>query len=124
MKTRELASTEWATFFDCFSRRFRGRLVTVELSETPDARADALARRLPLLGLTVEPVDGPAESITVMVGDSPRENVVHVVRSPCRVRVAQVSNGEDEILIIDSGSGPTTRVDFRQGPVDAAAFDQ
>jgi hypothetical protein len=120
MKTRELASSEWAVFFDCFSRRFRGRPVTLELSETADARGDALARRMPLIGLTVEPHNGPAESITVMVGDSPSENVVHVVRSPCRVRVAQVTNGEDEVLIIDSGSGPTTRIDFRHQAVDAS----
>jgi hypothetical protein len=113
MKTRELASSEWAPFFDCFSRKFRGRPVTLELIETADARGDALARRLPLIGLTVEPPDGPAESITVMVGDSPHANVVHVVPRPCRVRVAQVTNGEDEMLIIDSGAGPTTRIDFR-----------
>jgi hypothetical protein len=114
MKTGELASSGWTSFFDCFSRQFRGRPVTLELSEATEARADALARQLPLIGLTVEPAHGPAECITVMVGDSPRENIVHVVRNPCRVRVAQLTNGEDEMLIIDSGAGPTTRIDFRR----------
>jgi hypothetical protein len=120
MTTRELALSEWAPFFDCFSRKFHGWPVTLDLSETPDARGDALARRLPLIGLTVEPTDGPPESITVMVGDSAHENVVHVVSSPCRVRVVQVTNGEDEMLIIDSGAGPTTRIDFRKPAVEAS----
>ena len=113
MKTRELSPGEWKLFFDCFSRRFRGAPVTVDLSESPDGRADTVARHLPLIGVTVEPANGPAESISIMVGDSPRVNVVHMVRQPCRVRVAQVTNGEDEVLIIDSRGGPTTRIDFR-----------
>ena len=73
-----------------------------------------MAASLPLVGVTVEPSLGPAQSIVVMLGDSPRANVVHVVRDPCRVRVAQVTDGEDEVLIIDSGAGPTTRIDFRK----------
>jgi len=119
MKSRELSRAEWGKFFDCFSRRFRGRAVTVELgefSEAPPAapaRADRLADGLPLIGVTVEPPRGPVGSIAVMAGDAHR-NVVHFVRDPCRVRVAQMTNGEDDLLIIDSGAGPTTRIDFRR----------
>ena len=113
MNTRELSPGEWKTFFDAFSRRFQGVPVTVDVCESRDGRAEMVARQLPLLGVTVEPPSGPAESIAIMVGDAPGENVVHVVREPHRVRVAQVSNGEDELLIIDSLSGLTTRIDFR-----------
>jgi len=113
MRTRELSAKEWAFFFDGFSRRFRGRPVTVGLSEAAEGRADTLAKAMPLLGVTVEPPRGRPESIVVMLGDSPRANVVHVVREPCRVRVAQLTDGEDDVLIIDSGAGPTTRIDFR-----------
>ena len=117
MSTRELSPGEWRTFFDCFSRRFRGKAITVDLSETPDGRADTVARRLPLVGVTAEPAHGKVETIAVMLGDSPDDNVLHVVREPCRVRVVQITGGEDEVLLIDSGAGPTTRIDFRH--VDA-----
>lgn len=116
--TRELSTAEWRTFFDCFSRRFRDQPMTVGLSETPEGRADIVAEQLPLVGITVEPAEGTAELIAVMMGDSPHENVVHVVREPCRVRVGQITGGEDEVVIIDSGAGPTTRLDFRPVPAN------
>ena len=113
MHTRDLSPSEWNGFFDMFSRRFQGLPVTVELKESPDGRPATVARELPLLGVTVEPRSGPAESIAIMVGDAPGANVVHMVRGPRRVRVAQVSNGEDDVLIIDSVNGPTTWIDLR-----------
>lgn len=90
--------------------------MTLGLSEAPEGRADTLADRLPLVGITVEPPRGPVETIVVMLGDSPREHVSHVVREPCRVRVVQVNNGEDDVVIVDSSAGPATRIDFRHVP--------
>ena len=113
MTTRELQPAEWSRFFDGFSRQFRGRRTTVQVIDSPDAQCHTLALRLPLLGITAEPPRGRAESIHVMVGESPVGNVVHFIRQPSRVRVAQLSNGEDDLLIIDSAAGPTTRIDFR-----------
>ena len=113
MTTRDLSPGEWKMFFDCFSRRFHGLPVKVDLSGTPEGRARSVARQLPLIGVTVEPPAGPPESIAIMVGESTDDNVVHVVREPCRVRVAQVTNGEDELLIIESKGGVTAWVDFR-----------
>ena len=112
MTTRELQPVEWSWFFDCFSRQHRGRRMTIEVVDAPDAQAFTLAHRLPLLGITAEPRRGQVESIQVMVGDSPGSNVVHFIRQPSHVRVAQLTNGEDDMLIIDSESGPTTRVNF------------
>ena len=114
MMTRELAPEEWAAFFDAFSRRFRGRHMTIEVAVAADADFRTLADRLPLLGITSEPAAAPTESIQVMLGDSPVQNVVHVIRQPSRVLVAQVSNGEDDRLTIESATGETTRVDFGQ----------
>lgn len=113
MTTRELQPVEWSWFFDGFSRQHRGKRMTIEVVDAPDAQAHTLAHRLPLLGITAEPRRGQVESIEVMVGDSPVSNVVHVIRQPSHVRVAQITNGEDEMLIIDSASGPTTRIEFR-----------
>jgi hypothetical protein len=116
MKARELSQEEWAKFFDAFSRQFRGRRMTLGLSEAAEGRADTLAEGLPLVGITVEPPHGPAESIVVMLGDSPHGHVSHVVRAPCRVRIVQVNSGEDDVVIVDSSAGPATRIDFRDVP--------
>jgi hypothetical protein len=114
MMTRELHPGEWAKFFDCFSRRFRGRRMTLGVTDAGgDAPLGTLADRLPLLGISMEPTRGPAEVIEVMLGDAPAQHVAHAIRRPSRVRVAQVSSGEDEVLLIDCEAGPTTRVDFR-----------
>ena len=127
--TRELAPEEWAFFFDGFSRRFRGRRMTLEVAVTADTEARTVADRLPLVGITAEPAAAPADSIQVMLGESPVENVVHVVRQPSRVLVAQVRNGEDDRLIIESATGETTCVDLGQtaraaGAVDSDALGQ
>ena len=81
MMTRELTPEEWAAFFDCFSRRFRGRRMTIEVALAADADSRTLADRLPLLGITVEPAAAPADSIQVMLGDAQVQNVVHVIGS-------------------------------------------
>jgi hypothetical protein len=114
MTTRELQPDEWAMFFDCFSRRLRGRPVTVLVGDS-DAATHAVARRLPLVGVTAEQSEGRVRSIEVLTGapgSPPAEHVSHVVRSPSAVRIGQVSNGEDEVLIIQSATDPTTFVDF------------
>ena len=113
MNSRELSPGEWKTFFDAFSRRFQGVPVTVDLGASADGRAELVAKQLPLLGVTVEPSTGPPEFVAIMVGDAPDQNVVHVVREPRRVTVAQVTNGEDDLLLIESVDGSTTRIDFR-----------
>ena len=117
MTTRELQAAEWARFFDGFSRRFCGRRMRVEVIASGEDRPCTLADRLPLLGITAEPSRGPARLIEVMLGDGASGDVAHVVREPSRVRVAQISDGEDEMLLIDSDGGPITRIDFR--PVTA-----
>src|SRR5687768_4824253 len=105
MMTRELQPIVWAHFFDCFSRQNCGRTMTVDVMPAPDARAYTVARRLPLLGITAEPRRGQPELIQVMLGGPDEGNVSHVIPRPARVRVAQVTNGEDEMLIIESESG-------------------
>ena len=117
MFTRELSPGEWRAFFDCFGRRFRGRPMAFDLGETAEDCAESVARRLPLVGVTAEPAHGRVETIAVVLGDCADDKVVHVVRDPCRVRVVQITGGEDEVLLIDSGAGPAARVDFRH--VDA-----
>jgi hypothetical protein len=113
MTTRELDQSEWASFFDCFSRHFRGRPVMLDVRDpaAPGIQRH-VARDLPLIGVTAEHFDGRITSVEILVGDSPDEHVSHVVNAPSRVSVAQISNGEDEVLVIDSETDPTVTLDF------------
>jgi hypothetical protein len=112
MRSRELKPTEWAAYFDGFSRQMAGHPVTVAVRGA-EAGHYILAKQLPLLGITSEPASKlGARSIAITAGD-----VTHVVPLPYRVRVGQISNGSDEVLIIKSADGPTTIVDFSPGGV-------
>jgi hypothetical protein len=113
MTTRELDRNEWASFFDGFSRHFRGRPVTLDVRDPAAPQAQRhVARDLPLVGVTAEFPDGRSPTIEIVVGDSPDEHVSHVVNAPTRVSVAQISNGEDEVLVIESETDPTVALDF------------
>ena len=68
VRTRKLNADEWTNFFDGFSRCFRGRPVTI-LVRGSDAGTRALARGLPLLGVTTEHHDGEVESIEILTGE-------------------------------------------------------
>jgi hypothetical protein len=123
MMSRHLSPGEWGTFFDAFSRRFRGRCMSLQIAEAAGAAAHMLADRLPLLGVALRPTRGLAESIQLVLGYSPVQNVVHVVRQPARVRVAQVSDGEDEQIVIESAAGETVTLDFGSATNCAASSD-
>jgi hypothetical protein len=113
MDTRDLDPTEWAAFFDAFSRHYRDRPVTVDIERPGHAGGTSvIARRMPLVGISCEPHTGAVQSIEIIVGNSIDDDLVHVVNAPRRVRVGQISNGEDEVIVIDSSTDPTARIDF------------
>jgi hypothetical protein len=130
MRIRELTRDEWTFFFDGFSRTHRGQPVTLEVRRGPAASVDngghdaTLARRLPFVGITAEPHTPEPRFIEVLAGVSPNEHVAHVVRNPLRVKVAQVTNGQDEVLIIESALDAVTLVDFRSQPGALPAVDE
>jgi hypothetical protein len=80
---------------------------------------------MPLLGISAEPRHGRVEAIELVLGDDgdarAAGHLAHVVHDPARVKVAQVSNGEDEVLIIEPVSGPATEIDFRTAPAPRGA---
>ena len=130
MRTRELPRGEWAVFFNSFSRHHRGRPVTVHvLADGSGGACQTLARRRPLGGVTFEAGPNTPPAVEIMLGDSPDEHLMHVVRDPVRVQIGQVTNGADEVLLIESATGPSARVDFwpalvepAQDPIASAAW--
>jgi len=104
MPTQEIPSHEWIRFFDEFSRRHKGWLVTIELMQA-ELGDQTQARNLPLEGITVEPNEVGEYQITIMAGARPEARISHTVAPPRRVWLKQNDNGADEALEIESFTG-------------------
>lgn len=102
MPTQKIERREWMEFFDQFSRRHRGWLVTLEVLET-DLGDQIEARELPLEGITAELKDS-GDEIEIIAG-SPDAHVSHTITRPERVWLKQTEEGADETLEIESESG-------------------
>ncbi|MBI2876197.1 MAG: DUF5335 family protein [Candidatus Tectomicrobia bacterium] len=102
MWTREIPRNEWAQFFDNFSRRYRGWLVTVEVLG-PDIGAQIEAHELPLEGITTE-VKEDGEEIISILGKEPMAHITHTIAAPTHVRLKQAEEGIAEAVEIESAS--------------------
>lgn len=118
MKRRELHPDEWTSFFNCFSRQYKGRPVTIELQESgPLGEPRVIVRNVPLMGIAAESRDGSAvQTIEVLVGASPQDHFMHTINQPSRVMMEQLTNGEDEVILIESAIDPAIRIDFTKRP--------
>ncbi|HEY3171318.1 MAG TPA: DUF5335 family protein [Thermoanaerobaculia bacterium] len=110
MVTREIPPGEWKGFFDEFTRRHEGWLVTVELFGDLGAQVEADER--PLKGIVAETKAG-SSPIEILTGDAPDETLTHVVAHPTRVRVEETPEGAEVALEIQSRDEGTTLVRFR-----------
>src|SRR3989442_5017183 len=99
MVTREIPPGEWKGFFDEFTRRHEGWLVTVENFGDPGAPVEAQDR--PLRGIVAERRPGSSE-IEILTGDSPEETLTHVVGHPTRGRVDETPERAQHTLGIQS----------------------
>jgi hypothetical protein len=110
MITREIPPGEWKGFFDEFTRRHEGWLVTVE--NFGDLGAQVEEQDRPLRGIVAERRPGSSE-IEILTGDAPDETLTHVVWHPTRVRVEETPEGAEVALEIQSQDEGTTLVRFR-----------
>lgn len=108
MATREISREEWTDFFDSFSRRHEGWLVTMEVLGSVGAQVEA--RELPLLGIASDRDGG--NTISIIVGAT-EERVTHIIGKPTHVRVEETAAGVDRALQVESESGETTLISFR-----------
>jgi len=104
MVTQEIPSHEWGRFFDEFTRKHNGWLVTIELLQE-EIGNQMLARDLPLDGLSVESNEVGEFQITIMVGARPNARITHTIAAPRRVWLRQNDSGEDDALEIQAFSG-------------------
>jgi hypothetical protein len=111
MQSHEIPANQWIPFLNDLSRRHQGEHVTVELIGR-DIGDQSEARDQSLLGITVDPPTGSCK-IEVMAGDAD-SLIAHEISHPIHVRMAQLDNGADAALEIESDSGPSTLVRFLQ----------
>jgi hypothetical protein len=124
MRTQEIPKNEWIEFFDNFSRRHEGWLVSLEVFG-PEIGAQVEERELALEGITHEWAETEGKTITIMTGVKPDDHITHSVTSPTSVSLEQTDEGADAALAIKSGDGLTTLLRFRSAVlpemVDAVA---
>ncbi len=85
MPTREIARTEWKTYFDDFSRARAGEPVSVELIYNPQGDPSFPWNKQPLVGMTFEEKDGEMGSIVISAGGGENDQLTHTVTNPVHV---------------------------------------
>ena len=110
MHNRLVPRAEWFRFFEEFSRRYEGWLVTVRVMN-PSFGSQVEARDLPLEGI-VSSADATGP-ISLHLGGSPKSNVEHEIPSPRQVWVEISETGVEEALGVVSEDGTKTIVEFR-----------
>lgn len=118
--TREIAKDEWRQFFDNTSRHYVGREVKIELLG-PDLGVHVVARKLPLMGITVEKSAGGSAEIEIIAGDLEKGNVTHVISSPQHVWIEQEINGGDNAIEIESAGGNAVIIELSAQKQDRPA---
>ncbi|HEX9302915.1 MAG TPA: DUF5335 family protein [Thermoanaerobaculia bacterium] len=110
MVTREIPREEWPEFFEEFTRRHEGWLVTVE--NFGDLGAQVEEHERPLKGIFAE---GKKETpaVEILTGATLDETFTHAVAHPTRVRVEETPEGAESALEIQSRDEGTTLVRFR-----------
>jgi hypothetical protein len=112
MKTREIPENEWPKFFDNFSNKHEGWLVTLEIFGT-ELGAQVQERELPLEGIVDEWDEIHGNRIAIILGEKPDAHVTHRVSYPTEVSLEQTDGGEDAALAIKSADGVTALLRFR-----------
>lgn len=109
--TREIKREEWPDFFDAFSRRHEGWLVTIELLDK-EMGAQVEVENKALKGIVVERQRDP-KVIDIFVWNTPDEDSNHIIDKPTRVWVEETEEGADAAVEIESEDHATTLLTFR-----------
>lgn len=107
---REIPANDWPIFFDRFSKDHLGAMVDLETRATGEHQLQA--KDLPLEGISAETAGTRKGAIEVVVGAETDRSLTHIIEDPTSVKYG-TSDGVEELLEIDSDSGPTTLVHFK-----------
>jgi hypothetical protein len=110
MQRRVIPRNRWREELESFSRSHEGWIVRVAVTE-PGGRTHDEARDIPLQGVTAD-VDGTPR-ITVMIGDLQDTYLTHHVTNPKLLEFEQTVAGAIAALVVHSGDGTKTVVEFQ-----------
>jgi hypothetical protein len=112
MPTREIARSEWKTYFDDFSRTRAGERVTVELIFSPQDDPQYAVNKEPLTGITYEEKGSEGGTIEISAGGEENNALTHTVTNPVHVYhknargILSDEINADEVLEITSSDTP------------------
>ena len=114
MKATTIARNEWPSFFERFSRRHEGWLVTLEVFQ-PEIGAQVRERDLALEGVTAElgNGNGDKDKIAILIGGNSHQHVTHIVLNPVEVSLEHTEYGANHALAIRSADYATTLLCIR-----------
>jgi hypothetical protein len=116
MDTREIPRDQWVKFFDDFSRRYKGWIVTLEVIGS-DIGDQEEANGLPLVGISADLKDRE-NRIVIIVGGQPDADVTCVIENPKRVWLKEHRVVGDEAVDIESEGGNKTLLSFHHTPLE------
>ncbi|MEN3333072.1 MAG: hypothetical protein V7641_2437 [Blastocatellia bacterium] len=117
MTTREIPREQWISFFDDFSKRHAGWIVSVEVMGS-DLGAQEAATGLPLIGISADLKAGE-NRIEIIIGGRPDVDVTRIIETPKRVWWKPPQGVADEAVEIESADG-TTLLRFHYVPPEEA----
>ena len=104
MKTKEIPKNEWLKFFDNFSRKHEGWLVTLEILGT-ELGAQVQERELAFKGIVDEWDEIRGNQMVLMFGEKSDAHVSHSIGNAIQVSLEQTDGGADVALAIKSADG-------------------
>ena len=111
MTTREISRAEWSDFFDEFSRRHEGWLVTIERLD-PRLGDQIEVEDHVLHGIVAERRPDP-KVIEIFTSTKATESSTHVIDKPTRVWVEETGEGAETAVEIESEENVKTLLRFR-----------
>jgi hypothetical protein len=106
---RDIPRDGWKDELDSFSRQHEGWIVSVE-TRTGDGSVAVQAHDAPLRGVSLASPSGDAVAVSVGAVDGV---LTHEVCDATALKLELTKDGAERALVIDSGDGSTTTVQFR-----------
>jgi Family of unknown function (DUF5335) len=112
MQTRDIPREQWIKFFDDFSRRHEGWIVTLEVLGS-DIGDQEEANNLPLVGISAD-VKARENRIEIIVGGRPDADVTRFIERPKHIWVKEATLPGDEAIEVESEDGIKTILKFHR----------
>lgn len=109
MLSQEIPREEWVKFFDDFSKKHEGWIVTWEVLGY-DIGDQEKTKRLPLVGVSAELKTKPR--IDILVGGRPEAHVSQIIPEPKRVLFRPPEQPGHEAIEVETNDGKVTLITF------------